>query len=328
MNIGDKVRLLHSKEQGVITKFLSNNRVEVEIEDGFQIPLKINEIALVSHEETQRFGKEEKDIILSKTMPAQSHKGIFAGFLPLNQERYALYLINNTDLDLPFVANEENDGQTQGIACNILKARQNIKIKELNFSEMNQWGIFSFQFLYFSYQKMNIKNPFVHKIRFRSNTFLNHKGTLPILQKEGFVFQLDKDLVEESEQNNENLISKIDAQKIKEEMLKPKTTDFVPLSRIIKRPSKEVDLHIEILTDKYNQMNSAEMLAIQLEVFEKNLENAIATAMHEIIFIHGVGNGTLRQEIHKRLSKNKNIKFYQDAKKEKFGYGATLVAFK
>jgi dsDNA-specific endonuclease/ATPase MutS2 len=50
--------------------------------------------------------------------------------------------------------------------------------------------------------------------------------------------------------------------------------------------------------------------------------------MDEIIFIHGVGNGVLRTEIHKRLSKNKQVEYFKDAMKEKFGYGATLVKIK
>jgi dsDNA-specific endonuclease/ATPase MutS2 len=50
--------------------------------------------------------------------------------------------------------------------------------------------------------------------------------------------------------------------------------------------------------------------------------------MDEIIFIHGVGNGVLRNAIHKRLSGNKNVQYFEDAQKEKFGYGATKVRIK
>ena len=34
MNIGDRVRLLHGKEQGIIKKISSSGRIEVEVEDG------------------------------------------------------------------------------------------------------------------------------------------------------------------------------------------------------------------------------------------------------------------------------------------------------
>ncbi|WP_332913894.1 hypothetical protein [Algoriphagus boritolerans] len=38
MNIGDKVRLLHGTEQGIVRKISSSGRIEVEIEDGFFDP--------------------------------------------------------------------------------------------------------------------------------------------------------------------------------------------------------------------------------------------------------------------------------------------------
>jgi dsDNA-specific endonuclease/ATPase MutS2 len=47
--------------------------------------------------------------------------------------------------------------------------------------------------------------------------------------------------------------------------------------------------------------------------------------MDEITFIHGIGNGVLRKEIHKYLSHLGNIKYFQDTQKSRFGYGATLV---
>ncbi len=70
------------------------------------------------------------------------------------------------------------------------------------------------------------------------------------------------------------------------------------------------------------------ILRLQLDAFEDALSRALATNMHEIVFIHGTGNGTLRKEIHKNLSRNRDIKFFEDAQKEKFGYGATLVRLK
>jgi dsDNA-specific endonuclease/ATPase MutS2 len=50
--------------------------------------------------------------------------------------------------------------------------------------------------------------------------------------------------------------------------------------------------------------------------------------MQEITFIHGVGNGTLRHQIHKQLSQMAEQLTFKDAQKEKFGYGATKVVFK
>ncbi len=54
MNIGDKVRLVHGREEGIVYAFLPGNVVEVEIEDGFRIPVLRNEIVTISPVESQR----------------------------------------------------------------------------------------------------------------------------------------------------------------------------------------------------------------------------------------------------------------------------------
>jgi hypothetical protein len=87
----------------------------------------------------------------------------------------------------------------------------------------------------------------------------------------------------------------------------------------------EIDLHIEELHPQPDGLSNSEKMRIQLEVFEKNLNQAIAAGMDQITFVHGIGNGVLRKEIHKRLSQLENISYFQDTQKDQWGYGATLV---
>ena len=75
-------------------------------------------------------------------------------------------------------------------------------------------------------------------------------------------------------------------------------------------------------------MPNEDILKVQMGFFEKNLENAVIGNERFITFIHGIGNGTLRHMIHKYLSQYPHIKYYEDAQKEKFGYGATKVFLK
>ena len=49
MNIGDKVRLIHSKEEGIVTRILPNNVIEIEIEDGFRLPVLKRESVSYTH---------------------------------------------------------------------------------------------------------------------------------------------------------------------------------------------------------------------------------------------------------------------------------------
>jgi dsDNA-specific endonuclease/ATPase MutS2 len=115
----------------------------------------------------------------------------------------------------------------------------------------------------------------------------------------------------------------IDAQQLKESFYKSAEEKIA-----VTKPAREIDLHIEKLRDDHEFLNSAEMLKIQLEYFNKALDSAIVHQLPDIVFIHGAGNGTLRHEIQKVLSKHNKVQTFMDANKEKFGYGATRVMLK
>lgn len=103
--------------------------------------------------------------------------------------------------------------------------------------------------------------------------------------------------------------------------------DGAPKKKLIKAKNKEaeeVDLHIEELLENYKGMENAEIIRIQLSVFNKTLDNAILSKKRKIIFIHGVGNGRLKSEIRKILAGYDRVTFY-DASYKKYGWGATEV---
>lgn len=74
-------------------------------------------------------------------------------------------------------------------------------------------------------------------------------------------------------------------------------------------------------------LKSNEILDYQLNEFEKAYDNALLTNSEILKIIHGIGAGILRNEIHKRLSMKKEVKFFEDADKERFGFGSTIIYF-
>jgi hypothetical protein len=89
----------------------------------------------------------------------------------------------------------------------------------------------------------------------------------------------------------------------------------------------EVDLHIEKLTVDEDALNNFEKLTLQLSYFEKYLDLAIVHHQKEMVAIHGVGSGKLRDEIHEILRLKKEVKFFTNRYHPKYGYGATEISF-
>lgn len=84
------------------------------------------------------------------------------------------------------------------------------------------------------------------------------------------------------------------------------------------------DLHLEeLLPDA--RVHPAEALEIQLNYARTVIQKAIQLRVRQLVFIHGVGQGVLRDELRKMLRDNfPNIEFF-DGDYQKFGPGATEV---
>lgn len=90
------------------------------------------------------------------------------------------------------------------------------------------------------------------------------------------------------------------------------------------RPAMEVDLHIHKLTDRDRGMSNYEMLNLQIDTAQRQLEFAIKKRIQKVVFIHGVGEGVLREELYTLFRRYENVKYY-DADFQKYGVGATEV---
>ena len=79
--------------------------------------------------------------------------------------------------------------------------------------------------------------------------------------------------------------------------------------------------------DDWEQLSNAEILDIQLREFEKWYELALAHHQANLIVIHGVGSGRLRNEIHDILRLKKGVKSFVNQYHPSYSYGATEIYF-
>jgi hypothetical protein len=332
MNIGDKVRMLRAKEQGIVTRFLPGNQVEIEIEDGFRIPVLRSEIVVVSAMEARRFQAEPGLEPQKSTKPEIiANAGFYLAFVPLSGhgglKEVDVFVVNNTDWELPFTIGEERETRYIGLHSEVLKARSVTKLmQQYSLSTFENWPTFLIQTLWYRSGSSTLREPLVKRLKCRMQTFQANKGTVPVLNQTGHVFQLDIEETAPEEPVKKVTEKPVDATALRDSLMG--LSDKKEAATLV-RPSSIIDLHIgKLLPDGFGNRTNAELLEVQLQAFEKNLENAIASGMDDITFIHGVGNGVLRNELHRRLGKYPGVSYFEDAHKEKFGYGATKVKIK
>ncbi|SFF94949.1 Smr/MutS family protein [Pontibacter chinhatensis] len=317
MNVGDRVRLMSGREEGIITRILDNNLVEVAIDNDFTIPVARREVVVIAAEEQKYMRQDETAIQPSKrkepVAPVLAAQGIYLALVHQSEELLAVTVVNNSDYDVLFTSGEERESKYRGLQNDKLAPKGTRVITHYHLKEFEKWPSLIIQFIQHRNGSPTLFEPVVKRVQFKASSFYKSKRTAPVLNKEAYLFQLDQKPVS------------VNPDKIKEQL-----AEAVEKSENYKltAPEHEVDLHIEKLVEDHSGMSNSAIIKIQLERFQDALDRAMATNMHEIVFIHGAGNGVLRKELQKILSRTPGIKYFEDARKEKFGYGATLVRLK
>ena len=391
MNVGDRVRLLTGTEEGIITRLLDPELVEVAIDNDFTIPVLRRELVLVAAEEGQAFRRPAPEPArpatgskknkpqggqlkaarptpanapaagpsaampprpAAATPPPPAAKGLYLALVHQAPELLALHLLNNTEAEVVFTYGEERQGKYRALATDKLKAKAvSAPLAHLHLKDFEQWPAVVFQILSFKLNSDTAYDLLTKRQSFKATTFYTSRRPAPVIGKEAYLFQLDEKPAPAL--NPEKLAAAeqaLEAAATPAPVLDSKQATALqqalggdkPLSvpaaiaptppkpaEALVAPPHEFDLHIEALRPEGAEgLSNTAILRLQLDAFEDALSRALATNMHEIIFIHGAGAGVLRKEIHRQLSRNKDIKFFEDAQKEKFGYGATLVRLK
>ncbi|MGI4886262.1 MAG: Smr/MutS family protein [Janthinobacterium lividum] len=405
MNVGDRVRLLTGTEEGIVTRLLDSELVEVAIDNDFTIPVLRREVVVVAADESKSFNraaptygpgqqpgrnanasKKDRSHVpkptaanAAKATPtlaealaavassgpaaakapggkvpsagaAPAAKGLFLALVNQSPELLGVTLINNTEADVLFTYGEETPARPyRALAAGQLGPKASTKpLAFLHLKDFETWPAAVVQLLPHrpngdaAYGLVNKRQGF------KASTFYSSRRPAPVIGTDAYLFQLDEQaaaaiapeqLAQEAPTAAEaaKAPAGIDAAALRAQLTgdapaKPAAVVAAaapkPVAPVV-APPHEFDLHFEALRpDNAEELSNTAILRIQLDAFEDALVRALATNMHEIVFIHGMGNGTLRKEIHRQLSRNKDIKFFEDSRKEKFGYGATLVRLK
>ena len=261
-------------------------------------------------------------------------KGLYLALTHQSPELLALHLVNHTDRDVLFTFGEEKPGgQYRGLKSEKLEAKTaSAALGHWHLKDFDQWPAVVVQLLPFQFNGPNAFELLTKRLQFKAASFYtSRQPNVPVLQREAYLFQLDEKPAAPVAIAPEKLAETLKAQLSGNAPAKPAAVAPAPQpAKALVAPPHEVDLHLEALQPEGGTegLSNTAILKLQLEAFEDTLSRALATNMHEIIYIHGSGNGTLRKELHKLLSRNRDIKFFEDSQKEKFGYGATLVRLK
>lgn len=125
---------------------------------------------------------------------------------------------------------------------------------------------------------------------------------------------------------------RFDPREMKHEMQRKAAADRRPVRRQVRKQPKldiiEVDLHITELIDNTRGLSNADMLNVQIDEFRRVMDANLRNHGQRIVFIHGKGEGVLRQALLKELNHRYKGHDVQDASFREYGFGATQVTIR
>ncbi len=331
--VGDTILVLHSNEEGTVVELMNENMVMIEV-DKIHFPVYMDQIDFPYFKrftEKKSVKKEKKYIDdIKKEKPNTKYKvsdGVWLAFLPVFDkdifdddvvESFKLYIINQTEHPYNFNYRITFAGSPDFELKNQIFSFTDFYLHDVAFEQMNDAPKFAFEF------------SLVNADKKKSEYF---ETSLKLKAKQ--LFQK----IEEIKLNNEPTFSYKLFETYPDKVVEEKH-DFAKLSgagykiydaskaaQHLEPARSVIDLHIEKLSDDWKHLSNFEILTIQLKAFEKYFYLATAHRQPNLIVIHGVGIGKLRDEIHEILKTKKEIKTFVNQYHPNFGYGATEIYF-
>lgn len=274
---------------------------------------------------------------------AQERRGadelnLFLAFVPLNAQqiastRFEAYLINDCNYNVRYALYG-----AEGKACYLrfegeIAPNTKIFLAELSHADLQEWEHTYVQCFSYKRTKSFLLKPtmtinaainctkFYKYHTFQPSEFFNEPTLVFDIVRDGkpaHTLSLDADDLAEAMQTGSNTSS---ASK------QPAASNAE--RRAAKKSDRnaliEVDLHATELLDTLAGLSAKDILDYQLKVFRDTMNEHLRERGRRIVFIHGKGDGVLRNALLRELRKAYKQCRYQDASFREYGFGATMV---
>jgi hypothetical protein len=311
--------------EGTVSRIKDSSTVYVEMLDGFEIPFQSNQLVPIHTELI--IDKDAENIELNPE--ARVAEAVYFVIEPDHELQtlvsdYKIYIYNVSSFNMMYAYSIKDDRHFQTLKHGEAGAYQKVLLKQAKLQFFEEYFYHKIDCILYRNSFFKAQLPIAEVLHITpailrdAKRISHHEFKHPVY---GFILKDEFQSVEKVEPAL-NIADINRLQTIKEFKSRGKISKSN--KEYLKSLEKEVDLHIGELVENTNGLSNFEMLTIQLERFEKELDEAMATNMKKIIFIHGVGNGRLRQEIAAVLRSTRGITFH-DASYKEYGYGATQV---
>ena len=354
VNIGDTVRILHAVGGGRVAKIAGQIAYVVD-EDGFETPVMLRECVVVGTGDS--FYKVERPqpkasaakaepqpqpavepqpapLEAFEETPEGEKLNVVLGFEPadikkLSSTTFDAVIVNDSNyyLWLTVSTRPNESAQWKLRFAGLIEPGVQEFLFELSHEELPEIDRLSVQAVVFKRDKeYALKAPVAYESRLDATRFARLHCFGPNPYFDGPVLAVD--IVKEDEVQGRR--PAVDAKAVAEALSEKKRVDKRAPRTAVKRQGPdtsllEVDLHASELLETTAGMSKADILNYQVDYFRRVMDRNLRNVGREIIFIHGKGEGVLRQALLKELNYRYKSCEVSDASFREYGFGATRV---
>jgi len=349
--VGDKVNFLNESGGGTVVAIIDQRLVKIETTDGFEMPVLSADLIIDSRsqgQDEQMFTpsfpgitakpKAEEEIseeFISEINPwgnIKEEKGIYLAFEPHEQQwvltgEIDVLLINHTSNEILYSLFLQRNGEIEGIDYSSVPANSKIVLDTISRDDIENWTKGVLQVLLFNDSPAKIYLPVHSVIDIKTNRFFKEGSfqTNTLLQGKALIITIAT--MSELQASTDTDLERKFGTKVKAEIAQPVKEKALIDKHKSGMDEAVVDLHIAEIIDNIAGLSSHDMFNLQLDYFRKTLESAIKNEYQKVTFIHGVGNGVLKNAIIKEME-NYEVLENRMASISKFGVGAVDVMIK
>ena len=353
LNIGDTVRFLNTTGGGKVKGFQNKQIAIIEDEYGFDVPVLISECVVVESAGNEKLGQAEttdiEEVAKNKTPNADSIAAneeteetpegekitTCIAFLPIDAKNmtttgYESYFVNDSNYYLYYNYMSRENNAWQSRSNGLIEPNTKIFLEEFDKSRLNEIEKICVQFIAFKHQKsFGFKNPFSVELRIDTVKFykLHAFQENDYFDENALVYYITRNDIPERDM----LVNAGDLENALREKERIDSNRRPRIQKIEKKDKNEmieVDLHINQLLDSTAGMSNADILEYQLKKFNEVMTENLHHKNQKIVFIHGKGDGVLKNALLKEIKTKYKRCVAQDASFQEYGFGATMIIIK
>ena len=336
--VGDDILVLHTNEEGKVIEIINDKMVMIEVR-GVKFPSYVDQIDFPYFKRftekkaiLQQPKKEKKfvdDVRKEKSKPTETQvaEGVWLSLLPkfsLDEfgdevvELFKVHLVNKTSRGYKFIYEQQSLGDVNFELTNEITASHDFYLHDIKFSDFNDNPTLFFEFSLITEDKKKAAY-FENSLKLKGKQIFQRVEEMKKKNEPTITFKLFENYPDKSFEEKPKLSPHIASEYSAYEAKKARQ-NLEPARSVI-------DLHMEKLSNDWQHMSNFEILTMQLKEFEKWYNLSVAHRQDNLIVIHGVGSGKLRDEIHDILKGKKEVRFFINQYDHRFGYGATEIFF-